>query len=334
MSLKEIPITAIEGFKIGNAQDLEKATGCTVIICEKGAVTGADFRGGASASRESALLDPLAANNGVHAVLLSGGSAFGLDAAGGVMKYLEEKKIGFPVGDIVVPIVCQSDIYDLQLVANAHPDQQMAYQACVDAEKNDPKEGNVGAGTGATCGKLLGDAGMMKTGLGIYAAQLGDLKVGAVVSVNALGDVYDYQTNKKIAGLRDPKTGAFLNTEETLFQLVLKQQADANAAKEQPQNTNTIPTNTTIACVITNAALPKPYMAKVAGMAHNGFARSIRPVHTMHDGDTIYAMTTGEVKADVNLVGIIASKVMSEAIKRSATQTEGKYGVKAARDMA
>lgn len=330
MSLKEIPISEIEGFKIGSAQDLEKATGCTVILCEKGAVTGADFRGGASASRESALLDPLAANNGVHAVLLSGGSAFGLDAAGGVMKYLEEKKIGFPVGDIVVPIVCQSCIYDLQLVCKAHPDQNMAYQACKDAENNSPKEGNVGAGTGATCGKLLRDAGMMKTGLGIYAVQLGDLKVGAVVSVNALGDVYDYQTNKKIAGLRDPKTGVFINTEETLFQFALAQQNAQKAAK----NEQTVPTNTTIACIITNAALPKPYMAKVAGMAHNGFARSIRPVHTMMDGDTIYAMTTGEVHADVNLVGIIAAKVMSEAIKRSATQAEGIYGLKAARDMA
>lgn len=332
MSLQEIPINQIEGFKIGSAQDLEKATGCTVILCEKGAVTGADFRGGASASRESALLDPLAANNGVHAVLLSGGSAFGLDASGGVMKYLEEKRIGFPVGNIVVPIVCQSCIYDLQLVANAHPDQNMAYQACKDAENNSPKEGNVGAGTGATCGKLLGDAGMMKTGLGIYAVQLGDLKVGAVVSVNALGDVFDYQTNQKIAGLRDPKTGSFINTEETLFKMVLAQAAAKKAQNEPAQSS--VPTNTTIACVITNAKLPKAHMAKVAGMAHNGFARSIKPVHTMMDGDTIYAMTTGEVQADTNLVGIIAAKVISEAIKRAATQTEGIYGLKAARDMA
>ena len=191
--LREISITEIGPIKIGHAQNLEQATGCTVILCEKGAPTGVDVRGGGPASRESALLNPLAANEGVHGVLLSGGSAFGLDAAGGVMRYLAERNIGFPVGDVVVPIVCQSCIFDLQLAANAHPDQEMAYEACKNAEKNMPAQGNVGAGTGATVGKLLGPAGMMNSGLGIYAAAVGDLKMGAVVAVNALGDIYDYQ---------------------------------------------------------------------------------------------------------------------------------------------
>ena len=315
--LREINITEIGSVKIGHAQNMEQATGCTVILCENGAPVGADVRGGGPASRESALLNPLAANEGVHGILLSGGSAFGLDAAGGVMEYLEERHIGFPVGDLVVPIVCQACIFDLQLVANVRPDRKMAYEACKNAERNEPAQGNVGAGTGATVGKLLGPAGMMNSGLGIYAAAAGDLKMGAVVAVNALGDVYDYQTNRKLAGLRDPKTGAFLDREETMYamqeQLALQPHA-----------------NTTIGAVITNGAFSKTQLTKIAGMAHNGYARSIRPVHTTADGDTIYAMSVGDVQADINVAGTLAARVMSEAIKRAVLEAGSMYGLQGA----
>ena len=212
--LKEIKINEIENFKIGHADNFEAATGCSVILCEKGAVSGVDIRGGGPASRESALLNPLAANNGIHAVLLSGGSAFGLDAAGGVMKYLEEKGIGFPVGDVRVPIVCESCLYDLGFVTSkVRPDITMCYEACVNAEYNEVCHGNVGAGMGATVGKLLGGQGMMKAGLGVYALQLGELKVGAIVAVNALGDVVDFETGEILAGLQGGD-GAFLNSED------------------------------------------------------------------------------------------------------------------------
>ena len=318
--LKEIKMNEIENVKIGHAQDPEGATGCTVILCEKGAPTGVDVRGGGPASRESALLNPTAANDGVHAVVLSGGSAFGLDAAGGVMRYLAERHIGFPVGDLVVPIVCQSCIFDLQLQANVHPDQEMAYEACRNAEKNCPAQGNVGAGTGATVGKLLGGAGMMKSGLGIYAVSLGELKMGAVVSVNALGDIYDFQTNEKLAGLMDPETGMFLDSEEMMYRM-------QEGLSMQPH------ANTTIGAVITNGRFTKTQLTKIASMAHNGYARSIRPVHTTADGDTIYAMSVGDVEADLNVAGTLAARVIAEAVKQAVLAAEPAYGLKTAREM-
>ncbi len=318
--LKEIKMNEIENVKIGHAQDPEGATGCTVILCEKGAPTGVDVRGGGPASRESALLNPTAANDGVHAVVLSGGSAFGLDAAGGVMRYLAERHIGFPVGDLVVPIVCQSCIFDLQLQANVHPDQEMAYEACRNAEKNCPAQGNVGAGTGATVGKLLGGAGMMKSGLGIYAVSLGELKMGAVVSVNALGDIYDFQTNEKLAGLLDPETGTFLDSEEMMYQMQEELSMQPHA-------------NTTIGAVITNGRFTKTQLTKIASMAHNGYARSIRPVHTTADGDTIYAMSVGDVEADLNVAGTLAARVIAEAVKQAVLAAEPAYGLKTAREM-
>ena len=321
--LKEICISEIEGIKIGHAQDLEGATGCTVILCGNGAPAGVDVRGGGPASRESALLNPVAANDGIHAVLLSGGSAFGLDAAGGVMKYLEERHIGFPVGDLVVPIVCQSCIFDLQLQANVHPDQAMGYAACVNAEAgtgNPPAQGNVGAGTGATVGKLLGAAGMMKSGLGIYALSLGELKMGAVVSVNALGDIYDDQTGEKLAGLLEPCTGEFLDSEETMYRM-------------QEQICMQPGANTTIGAVITNGRFTKTQLTKIASMAHNGYARSIRPVHTTADGDTIYAVSAGDVEADLNVAGTLAARVIAGAVKRAVLAAEPAYGLKAAGEM-
>lgn len=319
--LKKIEINQIENIKTGHAQDKAGGTGCTVIICEKGGVTGVDIRGGGPASRESALLNPVAANDGIHAVLLSGGSAFGLDAAGGVMEYLEARDIGFPVGVTKVPIVCESCLFDLRLADyKARPDKKMGYEACVNAEKNCPGQGNVGAGTGATVGKFYGEAGMMKSGLGIYAVSLGELKVGAVVAVNALGDVYDYETNEKLAGLINPQTGKFEDSEEAFYK---------EAAKMKDLFTG----NTTIGAVITNGKFNKTEMTKIASMAQNGYARSIRPVHTTADGDSIYAMSVGEVKADINVVGTLAAKVMAEAVKSAVLEAESAYGLKSAREM-
>ncbi|WP_154519370.1 P1 family peptidase [Velocimicrobium porci] len=328
--IQEIFITEIEHIKIGNAEDEKNATGCTVILADHGSPTGVDIRGGGPASRETALLNPTAANDGIHAILLSGGSAFGLDAAGGVMEFLEEKDIGFPVGITKVPIVSTSCLFDLT-VANhkVRPDKAMGYKACEDAwnrSKHSPKEailgleGNHGAGTGATVGKFLGEKGMMKSGLGTFAVQLGDLKVGAIVAVNALGDVFDYKTNKKLAGLCNPETGEFLDSETAFYE-----------SYQNPKNLFT--GNTTIGAIITNASFTKTEMTKIAQMAQNGYARSIRPIHTTADGDSIYAMSTGKINADLNLVGTLSSTVMAEAVKRAVLTATPAYGLKTASQM-
>lgn len=309
-NIREINITEIEGYSIGNAEYPEGATGCTVILADGGAVCGCDVRGGGPASRENALLNPLAANDSVNAVLLTGGSAFGLSAADGIMKYLEERNIGFPTGYGVVPIVCASSIFDLGVGrADIRPDSQLGYQACLNAEKGLFREGCYGAGTGASVGKAAGAALCMKSGLGIYAVQAGELKVGAIVALNAAGDVYEYETGKKIAGINDPD----LSSED----VIASAQAGLNLFKQ----------NTTIACIITNADLNKTALCKAAGMAHDGMARSIRPVHTMFDGDTVYVMGNGKCKADLNAVGMIAAHALSKAIERAARPEGETYGL-------
>lgn len=320
MKIREINITDIENIKIGNAEDYENATGCTVIICEKGAPTGVDVRGGGPASRETELLNPVAANNGIHALLLSGGSAFGLDAAAGIMEYLENKNVGFPVGEIVVPIVCASCIFDLNLVNHkVRPNKEMGYKACLNSENSSFKNGNYGAGTGATVGKFHGGEYMMKSGIGSYAVQIGDLKVGAVVVVNALGDIYDYENNKKIAGLLNNTKDGFLDTEEEFY-------------KSYSGMDNLFNGNTTIGTIITNGKFTKTEMNKIAAMAQNGLVRSIHPVHTSADGDSVYAMSVGDVKGDVNVTGTLAATVMAEAIKRAVMDAEPMYGLKAAKN--
>ncbi len=312
--LKEISIREIEGFSIGNAEITDAGTGCTVILAEGGAVTGLDVRGGGPASRESALLDPLAANDSVNAVLLSGGSAFGLDAAAGVMKFLEERNIGFPTAYGVVPIVCASCLFDLPVgSADVRPDAALGYQACLNA--GNLEEGNHGAGTGASCGKAMGMEYAMKSGLGIFAVQVGELKVGAVAAANPFGTIYDHETGKPIAGIRD-HDGRFIDSEDVLFSMAGKYNAFTD--------------NTTIGAVLTNGMFNKSELCKIAGMAHDGLARAIRPVHTMFDGDSVYAMSKGSVKADINVVGAIAAKVMAEAIKRAALTAESAYGLRGA----
>ena len=318
--LKKINNTEIENIRIGHAQDMEHATGCTVIICENGAPAGVDVRGGGPASRETELLRPVADCTGIHALLLSGGSAFGLDAAGGVMEYLEERNIGFDVGVTKVPLVCESCLFDLN-VANhrIRPDKKMGYEACIQSEQNQPAMGNVGAGTGASVGKLGGIQTAMKSGLGMYAVQLGDLKIGAIVAVNALGDVYDYKTGKRLAGMRTNDGKDWADSEQVLYKLY-------------NQKKNLFHQNTTIGAIITNAKFDKTHMNKIAAMAQNGYARSIRPVHTTADGDSIYALSVGEIEADLNVTGTLAAQVMAEAIKNAVLEAKPAYGLPAAQN--
>ena len=321
--MKQIKINEIENIKIGNAENKEAGTGCTVIICEKGAVTGLDVRGGGPASRESELLKPTAASGFINAILLSGGSAFGLDAAGGVMEYLEEKNVGFDVGITKVPLVAQSCIFDLTVGdMKVRPDKSMAYEACVNAEKNNPTMGNAGAGTGATVGKLGGMATAMKGGLGSYAVQIGDLKVGAIVAVNACGDIYDYDTHEIIAGLLTPDLKNFANTEQVIYNMCEAAMAAGNSGLENKEMQNT-----TIGVVITNGKFTKAQMNKIATMAHNGYARTINPVHTSMDGDSIYAMSVGEVVADMDMVGTLAANVMGHAVCDAIRKAEDAYGI-------
>ena len=332
--LKEIPITEIENVKIGNAEDKEHATGCTVILCEQGAPAGVDVRGGGPASRETELLNPVAACQAVHAVLLSGGSAFGLDAAGGVMEYLAEKGIGFAVGDVRVPLVVESCIFDLLFVSDrVKPDKAMARKACEAAQKNCPSEGNVGAGCGATVGKVGGADYCMNSGLGMYAVQLGDLKVGAIVSVNACGDVYDEETNQILAGMLTPDKKGFADSEKVMYQMYAQMSSAERAAAGSSSSPEGGVTNTTIGCIITNARFDKSQLNKSAAVAQNGYARSIRPVHTMNDGDTIYALSTGSLQADINIAGTLASRVMAQAVKNAVLHTESFHGLPCAADI-
>ncbi len=320
--MKEISIKEFQNVKIGNAENKIAGTGCTVFIFDKGASTGLSVRGGGAASRETELLKPLAAAEKINAILLSGGSAFGLDCAGGVMKYLEERNIGFDVGVTKVPLVCQSCLFDLTVSdAFTRPDKEMGYEACVNAEKFNYKDGNFGAGTGATVGKLSGMEHCMKSGIGSYALQIGELKIGAVVAVNSLGDIYDYRNGKKVAGLiSDDKK--FLSTDEELYKNY--------SARENKFIENG---NTTLAVILTNACFKKSYLCKIADMAHNGYARSIKPVHTTADGDSIYAVSLGNLIADLDIVGTLAAQVVSEAILRAVESAESDYGYMAVKDL-
>ena len=311
--MQEIGIMEVGGFRVGHAQDSEAATGCTVLLCDRMSPAGLDVRGGGPASRESQILSPVAQADSINGVLLSGGSAFGLDAAGGVQKYLEERDIGFDVGVTKVPLVSQSCLFDLGVGRmDVRPDGAMAYRACENAGYDPPAEGNMGVGTGCSVGKYRGMSRAMKSGFGTYALQAGPLKVGALVAVNALGDIYD--NGVQIAGLLNADHTALSNTLEELFQ-------DVTIAD------NLFAGNTTLGIVVTNAKLNKTQLTKVAGMTHNGFARAIRPVHTMADGDSIYALSTGDLPGDINVVGAMAALAMERAIVRAVRAAQSAYGL-------
>lgn len=290
-------ITAVRGIEVGHAQNDEALTGCTVILCRQGAVAGVDVRGSAPGTRETDLLNPINLVQEVHAIVLAGGSAFGLESATGVMRYLEEQAIGFDTGDAKVPIVPAAILYDLSLgQASVRPDSAMGYVAASQASSAPPAEGHAGAGTGASIGKIRGSKYAMKSGLGTWSIHINELVIGALVAVNALGDVIDPKTGKKLAGLRSGSTLEWM--------------------KKNPIKSAS-PSNTVIGVIATNAKLNKAEATKVAQMAHDGLAQTIRPAHTMYDGDTIFALATGEHQADVSLVGAYAAEVMAEAIVRA-----------------
>lgn len=318
----EIPITAIEGIRIGQTENSAAGTGCTVFVSEQGMRAGLDVRGGGPASRDSRLLEPLAAAQAVHAVVLAGGSAFGLGAANGVMDYLEARGVGLDVGVTRVPLVVQSDLFDLTVGdKDVRPDRAMGYEAARRAlEAPNYRDGNYGAGCGASVGKLGGMATCMKSGVGSFAVELGGLQIGAVVALNALGDIYDWKSGRKVAGLLTPDGTGFRDS-----LALMKERIDVRE--------NRFVDNTTLGVVITNAAFGKAQLCKIAGMAHDGYARSIRPVHTTVDGDSIYALSVGGVSADQDLVGALAAEVVSEAILRAVSSAESAYGLVAARDL-
>ena len=320
--MKEIRITEFEEILIGQAENVEAATGCTVIVSKKGMTAGIDVRGGGPASREIELLQPLTAQHGIHAVVLSGGSAYGLAAGNGVMKCLEENDIGYDVGVCKVPLVCQSDLFDLTVARpDIRPDENMGYEAAeIALNGGNYRDGNYGAGCGATVGKWGGMDTCMKSGIGSYAVQIGALKVGALVAVNAAGDVYDWKNGKKTAGLLNKDKSGFGNSLELMLM---------NTGVVENRFTE----NTTLGVVITNAAFDKTKLCKIAGMAHDGYARSINPVHTSVDGDSIYAVSVGDISADMDVVGTIAANVMSEAILRAVSSCESAYGYPAMKDI-
>lgn len=312
-------ITDVKCIKVGHAQSEKGMTGCTVILCENGAIGGVDVRGSAPGTRETDLFKPDKMVDKVHAVVLSGGSAFGLETASGVMRYLEEKGIGFDVGVTKVPIVASAVIFDLTIGDyKIRPDINMGYEACLNASSAENRQGNIGCGLGATVGKILGPQNAMKSGLGSATVKVGELIVSAIVSVNSFGDIYDL-SGKQIAGVYDYEKEKLLNTVEIM--------------KNVNKNIGFTLANTTIGVVATNGVLTKAEANKVAQMAHNGLARTINPIHTMVDGDTIFALATGEIKADINLIGTLAAEVVAKAVLNAIYYAESTHGLKAFKDI-
>lgn len=322
-------LTAVKGIKVGHFTLAERPTGCTVILAEKGVVGGVDVRGAAPGTRETDLLDPVNTVSVVHAIVLAGGSAFGLDAATGVMRYLEERGVGFDVRVAKVPIVPAAILFDLGVGdAKIRPNADCGYRAAKAASDGPVQEGDVGAGAGATIGKLLGGGRAMKAGVGTASIMLPDgLIVAAIVAVNAIGDVIDPSTGQVVAGVRTADGKALADARKLIRSGATRRQAGGRNADGE---------NTTIGVVVTNARLTKAQATKMAQMAHDGYARAISPVHTAGDGDTIFSLATGEraEEADVTTIGALAADVMAEAIVRAARQSKGLPNFPAARDLA
>ena len=325
-SLADLP-----AFTCAHAHDAVAGTGCTVAIAPRGAVCGVDVRGGGPATRETDLLKPENMIEAVHAVVLSGGSAFGLAASGGVMDELAERGIGFPVESARVPIVCGACLFDLLVGENAHPDAAMgqaAARAAFERDAAEPlEEGNVGAGCGASVGKLLGGERAMKAGLGTCGLRVGDLVVFAIVAVNALGSVRD-RSGAWVAGCRDDE-GRVMDPLDAFGALMAKA-AEEGAAKagEGPC------ANTTIGIVLTNAKVTKAQATKVSSTVHDAYARAIKPVHTSGDGDTVFTFASGEVAADYDLTAVLATEAMQGAIESAVWSAAGAYGLPSAHDLA
>lgn len=322
-SLADLP-----AFRCGHAQDPEAATGCTVVVAPEGAVCGVDVRGGGPATRETDLLRPENMIEAVHAVVLAGGSAFGLAASTGVMDELAARGIGFPVEGARVPIVVGACLFDLLVGESAHPDAAMGAEACAAAfvrlAEEPLAEGNVGAGCGATVGKLLGGERAMKSGLGTCGLALGELAVVAIVAVNALGNVRDGD-GTWIAGCRDDE-GRVMDPLAAFGAMAAAGDGMAPAAGGPCANT-------TIGVVLTNARLTKAQASKTASTVHDAYARAIKPVHTLNDGDTVFAFASGEVEALPDAVSVLACEAMQGAIVNAVRQAEGACGLPAARDL-
>ena len=318
-------ITDVQGIKVGHFTESGRPTGCTVLIFEKGATAGVDVRGSAPGTRDTELLNPINTVQQIQALVLSGGSAFGLRAADGVVRYLEEHGLGFHLGPATVPIVPAAILFDLGVGDwKIRPTAESGYKACQAATAGRVAEGNVGAGAGATVGKMFGMKSAMKSGIGTASTRVGNagVVVGALVAVNAVGDVVDPKTGKIVAGARKPDGSGFLDSMAQIRQ---------GHGIEQPAGTNS-----TIGVVATNVALTKVQAAKIAQMAHDGFARSINPVHTANDGDTIFSVATGALQARVEhtLIGAVAAEVMAEAVLRAVMSARGIPGLPSVHDLA
>jgi L-aminopeptidase/D-esterase-like protein len=307
-------ITDVKGLRVGHASNYDGYTGCTVILCEAGATCGIDIRGSASGTRQVDALSISHIVEHVHAILLSGGSSFGLDAATGVMRYLEEKGIGFDVGPTKIPIVPTAVIFDIFFGdPKVRPTPEMGYEACMNAQET-VEEGSVGVGTGAAVGKLFEISRAMKGGVGTSSIVMPDgLTVASLVVVNAFGDIIDNVTGKIIAGARvSPESLEFANTVESIKKGAVKKQFGL--------------VNTTLGVVATNAKFDKKGITKIAQMAQGGLIKTISPVHTTFDGDLVFALATGECEADINLVGVLGEFVIAEAIKRAVKKADG-FGI-------
>lgn len=318
-------ITEVAGIRVGHYTDSRRPTGCTVLLFGDGAIAGVDVRGAAPGTRETDLLNPINTVQKVNAVVLSGGSAFGLDAASGVMRYLDERNIGYRVGNVTVPIVPAAILYDLGVGGDPkiRPTAESGYKACQTATSDAVAEGNVGAGAGATIGKMFGMKQAMKSGLGSASIHVGNtgIIVGAIVAVNAVGDVIDPKSGKIVAGARKPEGGGFMDSMARIREGYSVKLAGG--------------ANTTIGIVATNVVLDKVQATKVAQMAHDGLARTINPVHSPNDGDTIFAVATGAIttRADHGAIGALAADVMAQAVLRAVMAARGIPGLPSYRDL-
>lgn len=317
-------ITDVPGFHVGHAQDFKGATGCTVVLCPPGTVGGLDVRGSAAGTRQTDSLQPFHFVDEVHAVLLSGGSAFGLDASGGVMRFLEERNIGYQTSAGKVPIVPTAIIYDLGIgEGQIRPNREMGYQACLNSHSGRVEEGSVGAGTGASVGKLMGIRWATKGGLGTLSIVLPNgVIVAALLVVNAFGDVVDPVDRKILAGARDPQNGtSFINSAARIKEGFSLPRAE------------TVFQNTTLGIVATNVKLSKRQTIKVAQMAQSGLARTISPIHSTVDGDLIFALSAGDLRYDVNAVGLLAEEAVAAAVIRAIREADGLGSLPAYRDL-
>jgi len=317
-------ITDVGGIRVGHSTDTRRPTGCTVVIFDRPAVAGVDVRGPAPGTRETDLLNPIDTVQEVNAILLSGGSAFGLDAASGVMRYLEEHRLGFRRGPIVVPIVPAAILFDLKIGdPKIRPDAQSGYAACQSASNANILEGNVGAGAGATVGKLFGMHSAMKSGIGTASLKIGEtgLVVGAIVAVNAVGDVLDPKTGNILAGARTREANGFRNS---MAQIIAGHREEARSGD-----------NSIIGVVATNATLNKGQATRMARMAHDGVARTVNPAHTDFDGDTLFAASTGmsHKEADLTTIGSASAEVVARAVVRAVFAASGIPGYPSHRDL-